>query len=177
MKRLFFSVSIHDLYKKELVHSFPQKNYHGIRWTKEEQLHITLHFLGPVEEEKVQELISHAAAVSKSFHSFNLQFNTFKAILHNRKPTMIWAQFEENQTFELLTNKFREVFPTGKNRKPVPHATLARIKQLRSLPFELPIMKSFSFLVDEMHLWESHLNSSGSVYSSVTSFRLSNIMT
>ncbi len=123
MKRLFFAIPIPDLYKKELVHSFPQKSYHGIRWTKEDQLHITLHFLGPVAEEKVQELISHAAKVCKSFHLFHLQFNTFKAILHNRKPTMIWAQFEENQTFESLSYKLREVFPTGENRKPMPHAT------------------------------------------------------
>ncbi len=175
MKRLFFAIPIPDLYKKELVHSFLQKSYPGIRWTKEEQLHITLHFLGPVDDEKIKELIPQAAAACQSFHSFNLQFNTFKAILHNRKPRMIWAQFEENQSFESLSHKLRDMFPTGENRKPVPHATLARIKQLRSLPFELPGIKAFSLLVDKLHLWESHLNSSGSEYSSVSSFRLAKI--
>jgi 2'-5' RNA ligase len=72
-------------------------------------------------------------------------------------------------------NRHHWLFPTGKNRKPVPHATLARIKQLRSLPFELPGIKAFSLLVDKLHLWESHLNSSGSEYSSVSSFRLAKI--
>ncbi len=172
MKRLFFAIPLPDKYREELIHSLPQKIYPGIRWVKQENLHITLHFLGVVEAERTSALIQQATIICESFHPFHLQFNTLKIIFHNRKPTMIWAQFEESKRYESLSYKLRDIFPTGENRKPMPHATLARIKQLRSLPFELPAAKPFSFLVDEIQLWESHLRASGSEYNYVRSFQM-----
>ena len=77
---------------------------------------------------------------------------------------MIWLQFEASKPFDELCFKFRKSFPTVENRTPIAHLTLARIKQLRRLPFELPKAKSFSFMARQVQLFESHLASAGSEY-------------
>jgi 2'-5' RNA ligase len=86
---------------------------------------------------------------------------------------MIWAQFEESPGFEKLCLQLREAFPTEEKRKPNPHATLARIKRLKRLPFELPQGKTFSFVADRIELWESKLSSEGSQYQMLESWKLS----
>ncbi len=94
-----------------------------------------------------------------------MKFAGLKTILKERKPVMIWAQFEENAAFEQLSIALRKCFPTDEKRKPNPHLTLARIKQLKQLPFELPEVKPFSFMAAAVELWESKLGSEGAAYS------------
>ncbi len=77
---------------------------------------------------------------------------------------MIWAQFEENSVYENLCLKLCEVFPTNEERKPIPHTTLARIKQLKQLPFELPKAQAFSFTAAHLELFESLTHPEGAEY-------------
>jgi len=164
MFRLFFALPIDIDFKQRIIRAFHNKKSHCIRFTPEENLHITIHFLGSTEERKLEEIFSKASAIAANFPSFELKFENFRLISKEKKPLMIWAQFEENPAFEKLSFQLREAFPTGEKRKPNPHATIARIKQLKRLPFELPAAKPFSFIADRLELWESKLNSEGSKY-------------
>ena len=164
MPRLFFAIPIPIEQKQKLLASFPQKNLSGIRFTPLENLHITAHFLGATSEEKIPAIIQHAKGISGSISSFGLKFDTFKTIYQKQKPVMIWAQFEENSLFENLCLQLRAAFPTDENRKPNPHATLARIKQMKKLPFDLPVINSFSIVADQVQLFESHTLAEGSQY-------------
>src|SRR5438552_1467159 len=130
MPRLFFALPIPVELRQKLLAAFPRKNLPGIRFTPLENLHITAHFLGATSAEKIPDIIQQANEVSESTSSFELKFDSFKTIFQKKKPVMIWAQFEENSLYENLCLKLREAFPTDENRKPNPHATLARIKQL-----------------------------------------------
>lgn len=131
----------------------------------EVNLHITLHFLGDTNEDQVQDIIRQLQTVASDSGSFEMKFAGLKTILKERKPVMIWAQFEENAAFEQLSIALRKCFPPDEKRKPNPHLTLARIKQLKQLPFELPEVKPFSFTVATVELWESKLGSEGATYS------------
>jgi 2'-5' RNA ligase len=164
MKRLFFALPIPARLKKQVFGLFPKKTFHGIRFTPEENLHITVHFLGATPEEKIPELIQSAKEISDHTSSFELKFDSFKTIEKNKKPVMIWAQFGENDDFEKLCLKLRSAFPTNENRKPNPHATIARIKQLKQLPVELPKENPFSFVVDQLELFESLTHPEGAQY-------------
>ena len=83
---------------------------------------------------------------------------------------MIWAQFEDSNAFDSLCLELRKSFPTDEKRKPLPHLTMARIKQLKKLPFDLPSFNIFSFAADRMELWESHLDSDGAEYKMIESW-------
>ncbi|MBA3647408.1 MAG: RNA 2',3'-cyclic phosphodiesterase [Chitinophagales bacterium] len=172
MKRLFFAIPLPKEIKKQINYSFPPKSFHGIRWIGEEDMHITVHFLGATGEEELPQVLKKAEGVCESVFSFELKFASYKTIVKDRKPIMVWAQFEENNTFEDICLKFRESFPTEEKRKPAPHLTLARIKQLHKLPFDLPKEFPFSFIAHEIDLMVSQLHADGAKYELVKSWYL-----
>jgi 2'-5' RNA ligase len=172
MKRLFFAIPVPEERKAELLRPFHEKKIHGIRWLDNHGLHITLHFVGSTPDEKLDEINQQARMICSSASSFQLTFESFKTVFKNKKPVMIWAQFEPNKLFEDLTYKFREMGPSDEKRQPVPHITLARIKQLHRVPFELPRIKPFSFIADAVELWESHLRQDGSEYEKIKRWQL-----
>ncbi|HYV94271.1 MAG TPA: RNA 2',3'-cyclic phosphodiesterase [Chitinophagales bacterium] len=172
MPRLFFAIPIPIELRQKLLSAFSQKNFPGIRFTPIENLHITAHFLGTTSEEKIPEMLQRAKQISESTSSFELKLDSFKTIFQKKKPVMIWAQFEENFSYENLCLKLREAFPTGENRNPNPHATLARIKQLKQLPFEPPKAKSFSFVTDSLELFESLTHPEGAEYKLIERWKL-----
>ena len=172
MQRLFFALPIPTELKQKLLSAFPRKNFPGIRFTPLENLHITAHFLGATSAEKIPQIIQRAKEISESTSAFELKFDSFKIILEKKKPVMIWAQFEENSLYENLCLKLRETFSTDEHRKPNPHATLARIKQLKQLPFELPKASSFSFVIDQLELFESLTHPEGAQYKLIERWKL-----
>lgn len=164
VKRLFFAISIPEDCKQLLLQLFRKKDFHGIRWVSKENLHITIHFLGATSEESLANILERIPSICSPVAPFDLKFEDFSTVIKDKKPVMIWAKFEENKAYDSLCYALRKEFPTEENRKPLPHLTLARIKQLHQLPFDLPKAKSFSFVVNSVELWESHLNASGSTY-------------
>jgi len=170
--RLFFAIPIPEKVKAELLGLFPAKKFPGMRFTPEENLHITAHFLGAVEEEKIPEVIQKAKKVSEHTSTFSLMLDSFKTIWEGKKPVMIWAQFHDNLSYENLCFRLRESFPTDENRKPTPHITLARIRQLKQVPFELPSAKKISVLVEQVELWQSFTKAEGAEYKCLHTWKL-----
>ena len=177
MPRLFFAIPVPIKVRKYLVSCFPprkesfgQKNFSGIRFTPEENIHITTHFLGATPDAKIPEIIQSGKEISLSASSIEFKFDSVKTVFKDKKPVMIWIQFEENTDFETLCQKYREAFPTDERRKPLPHLTLARIRQLKKLPFDLPHINRFSFIADRVELWKSNLQTDGAQYEQITSW-------
>lgn len=168
MQRLFFAIPVPIKIRKQLLSAFPQKNFQGIRFTPEENIHITAHFLGATPDEKIPGIIQAAKEISLSASPIEFKFDSVKAVFKDKKPVMIWIQFEENAAFENLCLKFREAFPTDEKRKPLPHLTLARIRQLKKLPFELPVVHPFSFIAERIDLLKSNLHADGAQYEQIT---------
>ncbi|MEO6166828.1 MAG: RNA 2',3'-cyclic phosphodiesterase [Chitinophagales bacterium] len=172
MKRLFFAIPIPKDNKQLLAAPFAKKDFFGIRWITKENLHVNLHFLGDTTDETQDHIKKIMPSVCNPIPSFDLELECYKAVSTNGKPVMLWAQLGDNTFFESLSYSLRELFPTDEARKPRPHITLARIRQLHQLPFNLPISKSFSFPVNCVELWESTLHESGATYKSIAQWKL-----
>ncbi|MEP7129342.1 MAG: RNA 2',3'-cyclic phosphodiesterase [Chitinophagales bacterium] len=164
MRRLFFAISIPPETRQSLWQLFLHQHYFGIRWIDQEQLHITVHFLGEVEDETIAQIALQLPGICHSIAAFDLKIENFRTVSKNQKPTMIWAQLEDQLSFSSLCLSLRNIFPTGETRAPQPHITLARIRQLHQLPFDFPKAKPFSIPVNSVELWESHLHATGSKY-------------
>lgn len=169
MPRLFFAIPVPIKVRKLLLSSFPKKTFPGIRFTVEENIHITLHFLGDTPDERIPEIIQTGKEISLSASPIEFKFDSVKNVFKDKKPVMIWIQFEENILFETLCLKYREAFPTDEKRKPLPHLTLARVRQLKKIPFDLPHIHPFSFIADRVELWKSNLHADGAHYEQITS--------
>lgn len=172
MHRLFFAIPLPDNMREKFSGLVPREKLRFVKWVSTKNLHITVHFLGASHPYKFSGIIQAGKEISASNSSFVLKLDCFKTILKNRKPMMIWAQYEESDAFENLCLQLRKALPTEETRKPVPHATLARIRQLKQLPFDLPAVHSGSFSADQLQLIESFTHPDGAAYHVIESWKL-----
>lgn len=164
MRRLFFAIPVPAPCKHLLRQAFAKKQGYGIRKMQEDQLHVTVHFLGNVDEGGLALIQKAMPALCEKHQPFLLYFSTYRIIFNGEKPVMIWSQGDDLLAFTNLCYDVRKLFPAGETRKPVPHITLARIRQRRALPFSLPKAIPFSIRADAIELWESHLKDTGAKY-------------
>ncbi len=141
------------------------------RWTPVENLHITLFFIGEVEEKNLQ-LIS--SALNKTFlrqQAIQLLFESIELRGKKESPSMLWGKFRKNESFTLLAEKIHQSvkeFMTIEvvHQDPIPHCTLARIKpgaEINLLRTEISISTS-ELRVNVAELWKTVKSKGGVKY-------------
>ncbi len=147
-----------------------------VRWATDDQLHLTLHFIGYVDDERA-ELIRAALEPSMKSPSFSLSLGRLGAFPSSGSARVIWIGVDDGE--ELLRAVHREVGErlraTGcspEQRDFRGHLTIGRVRKperelsyrmLKALPFEPP----GSSLVDHVTLYESRLSAKGATYRSL----------
>lgn len=142
----------------------------GARWQTDDQLHLTLRFIGEVHEDQAEDIDSALQQVRLAPFDVAVQgvglFGTLK------KPRILWAGLSPADPLVQLNQKIegalgRAGVPPAE-RKYMPHITLARFKG--------PVHRLDRFLsdygdlfippwrVDHMTLFESHLAHTGAIY-------------
>jgi len=179
------AVNLSDQVKKKLL-SF-QRDWSAlpVRWTKDKNLHITLVFIGYVDDEQMLDICQLTRQVARKSPCFEIILSQIRFGPPNRPARMIWAIGEKNSVLSQLKNNLEEkLFNSGNSgydQKQAysyrPHITLARIRQdqWRGLP-EIPKIDkdiSLTFPVDSIEVMQSHLSRSGADYAVLESVELS----
>lgn len=177
--RIFIAINLPEAIKNRLA-SY-QKNWPTlpIRWTKKENLHITLMFLGYLTDEELLETIKITQKVAKKHQPFIL--NLKKIVYGPPKkmpPRMIWIEGEKSKELSNLQNDLENSFFSSslikglekEERVYTPHITLGRIKtwEFRQIePEERPIVEeeiNLNFGVNSIEVMESELKRGGAEY-------------
>ena len=104
-----------------------------IKWVKNEGMHLTLKFLGEIEEKKIPEVESLLKEISGNCPSFVLRLRGTGTFPEGRKnPRVLWVGIEESQGLKAIQTKLEGElgkigFPREK-REFHPHLTVGRIK-------------------------------------------------
>ncbi|MEZ4775850.1 MAG: RNA 2',3'-cyclic phosphodiesterase [Bacteroidia bacterium] len=155
----------------------PHQNLKNIRWVPADNLHITVYFFDNVPEERVENLISLISVGLRQTRSFGLDFDRYCFAPQAKDARMIWARYRKSDAFrDLVTcihTLYRQIAPQQIRKSPVPHITLARLRdfsdhRLLNLRFNQPPQLP----VNELILWESHLRPEGAWYEVVRRFGL-----
>lgn len=183
LRRIFIAINLSENIKQELAQF--QKKWPALpcRWLEKQTLHITLAFLGHLNEERLShvfEIIEKKAEQNKPF-SITLNricYGPGKKI----PPRLIWAQAENSKEFFKLQKDLEKELYNLKihsKSKPQAHITLARIKKWnwqRIEPEERPEVNlpiSIEIPVHSIELMESHLKRTGAEYKVLKSVPLS----
>lgn len=178
-RRLFIGIRIPESLQTRLAGL--QSGVPGAKWVAPENFHITLSFLGDVEERRFEDLHTCLAAVSApSFDVTLAGTGTFGT----KAPKLLWAGLEPCAPLVALQNKLAgrlvRVGLLSETRKYRPHVTLAYLRGGRSAK-ELKVgpwfeqtapFLSASFTVTHFTLIESRLSDSGSSYNDLEEYRL-----
>lgn len=152
----------------------------GARWRKEEQFHLTLRFIGEVDERRADDIVSALAAIRAP--AFSLSVSEVGMFGEKRRPRILWAGVRGEPALARLRAKgeaaLARVGLPPENRKFHPHITLAMLDR------QVPAARLGEYLshhnglwappfaVDRFHLYSSTLAQSGAIYTIEESFPL-----
>jgi len=174
--RLFVAIRPPQPVRDRLIDTM--EGIEGARWTDEENLHLTLRFVGEVERPAANDLT--AALATIEWARFALRIEGVGHFTRKGQTAALWARIPASDSLEGLRQKIEaacEAAGLGREtRRFTPHVTLARLNRasgpiggwlstfgdLRAGPWE----------VTEFILYESHLGRSGAFYEPVTAFAL-----
>ncbi len=176
MVRLFVGLTLPQSVKQELLGLMA--GLEGVKWQREDQLHLTLNFIGEVPEPQAEEIELALSAVP--FAPFVLRLEGLDIFGNRRRPRMLWTgvPLENIEQLQHLHAKIDRVLQRcsleADPRKYVPHVTLARfrgkVRRVGSYLEHHSRYKSPAFEVDAMTLYRSHLGHQGSHYVVVSSY-------
>jgi 2'-5' RNA ligase len=191
-KRIFIAINFSDKIKNKLAEyqqKIEQKFAYScdscpIKWTKKNNLHITLLFLGLVDDVEIPDLFKVVEKAISDIEIFDLNIEKLSyGPIGKENPKMVWANIEKNDALIELQNMIqRNIIDMGYNaeidKKFTPHITIGRITQwqfrrieLEEVPeIEEPIGIGFS--VQSIELMESFMNRGSSEYCVLKSISL-----
>lgn len=149
-----------------------------------EQIHLTLRFIGEVDEALFRKIIANLAAVETE--PLILKIRGIDQFPPRRLPRILWLGLEKNEQLVRLRNRIEATLIRSgldpEDRKFAPHITIARFKKVSRQSFsafmaanelfELP-----AFTVREFHLYSSRISSSGAIHQLEASYPIATLYT
>ena len=186
--RLFIALNLPEAIRKGLAavqQNLQTQTGPRVKWVEPENLHLTLEFLGDVDENKVSLLKQILQQTVPNCPALELSLKGVGAFPHWRNPRVIWVglggdtlplgQLQGKLHQALLEQGFRLEHKAFK-----PHLTLGRLKQRFQSPAALPvsanldlekmaarqtdILKPEAFTLNRVELMQSVLTREGPIY-------------
>lgn len=175
--RLFIAIEIPDEQKWRMGKL--RSEIPGARWVPAGQIHLTLAFLGEVDEESTARLIIELGKIQAS--PFNLTFSEAGCFPDRHHPRVLWAGLRQEPALTRLAAAINSVVRGSgiplDERPFSPHITLARLKLpcAREVGEFLQCHRRVAidpFFVREFILFQSRLSQKGALHLPVRSFPL-----
>jgi 2'-5' RNA ligase len=168
MHRLFVAIRPPRAMRAALLAA--QGGVPGARWQDDEQLHLTLRFIGEVDRHRAEDIAAALGTIQAP--RFQLALDGIGQFDRRNRPDSLWAGVKPHAPLKALHNKIDQalirigVAPEG--RAYLPHITLARFSR-GAAPGVSPALFTEALLpvaaeVREFCLFESELGAEGASY-------------
>lgn len=177
--RLFIAIPLAEQVRNQLAQL--QQPINGVRWQKEEQIHLTLKFLGDTSGEQFQALLPQLEGVEAT--AFTIHLQGFGYFPKGKHPRVLWAGVEPSEPLLELQKEIEEACSKvgfePEQRPFKPHITLGRVKggsksDVMSFINQHKQFKNSDVPVDNFVLYESKLHPEGAKHHRRKVFQLRN---
>lgn len=147
------------------------------RITPRNNMHITVLFIGNIAKVSVKKLQLRIDKELNGFSPFILNLKDIR-FAPSRRPYMLWATFNQHQTFLSLHKKIWQACDNlDSYKKPLPHVTLARFRFLSPTTIKENSFDTIKaeLTVREIVMYRSVLKPTGAEYSVLKRFKLTKI--
>jgi len=176
--RLFIGIDLPSPIKEKIgriINSLKECDLDA-RWVNSKNVHLTLKFLGQVEEEKISLISKSIEGIANEFNILKTEFRYFGFFPNNKKPKVLFIGTDQDNTlkniFQKLENKL-EGLGFKKEDRFKSHITLARLKSLKNITCLKDKIEKLalpdSFIIDKIILFKSTLSNLGPIYEKVFS--------
>jgi len=170
--RLFVAVHVPDALKEKLAALGKEIEQDGIRFVKPGNMHLTLKFIGEVDEGEAPEIEEKLRAIS--FAPISCSLKGIGVFPNENYIRVVWAGCESGGKLEALAKDVMDALHGyGDSRPFSAHLTIARVKRKLGLKDFLQKHKDDvfgDFEAKEFHLIKSVLKPGGPEYSAVARF-------
>lgn len=175
--RLFIAIELSDDIKTALGRL--RSDIPGARWVPADQIHLTLAFLGEVDEATTERLSGELLQIHAP--EFKLRFTGTGCFPGRSRPRVLWIGLEPEPRLNILAASVRTaVLSCGipqEERPFSPHITLARLKLPASKEagafLDQPAKQTIpSLFVRDFTLFQSRLTTQGAVHTQIKHFPL-----
>lgn len=150
----------------------------GARWQDDDQLHLTLRYIGEVDRHLANDLADGLGRIE--FAPFDLQIESTGYFERKGVPHTLWAGVGRNDKLRALQQRIERVCVSNglepTHRKFHPHITLARLNRssgpIAAFLARTANLRLTDWQVESYILYESHLRPSGSIYEEIVRFPL-----
>lgn len=179
--RLFVAVDVPDALKQSIESDVVDRirdSVPGARWTRPDGRHLTLKFLGNVDDDLVDKIGGVIGSASKRHAPFRASFAEVGAFPNTRRPRVLWIGIGEGagEMSALAADLEEGLEPLGilaEDRPFAGHLTLARFPKPRVIE-EFPSVAAppDAFDVEATVLYRSQLHPKGARYTPLERFPL-----
>lgn len=162
--RIFIGISVPKQVKKMLVQKTEKWQELPVKWTKPEGYHITLSFLGFIDDSMLTEVCTKVNEITKNFEAFDFSLNRIELGPDKENPKMIWAAGEPNEELRKLQEEIEKSLDIFKAEKKEfrPHLTLGRIRknkwdELKEKP-EIQEKMNYIIPVETVEIFETRID-------------------
>ncbi len=173
MKRCFISIDIPEEIRSEVIEIQRQLPEFRGKVTEPENLHLTLKFLGEVDEGKVEEVKKRLSGIK--FERFEAEVDEV-GVFSEKFVRIVWLHLGGCEELQKKVDSVLEgIFP--KERRFMSHLTIARVKSVKNKKrfldeFKKIKLQKIKFNVDSFRLKESVLRPEGPVYKIIEEYPL-----
>ncbi len=176
--RIFIAINLPENIKNRLSEYEAKYLELPCKWTRKENIHITLAFLGYLADEELLDVCRITEEVAMRHEPFLI--NLKKVIYGPPKaiPRMVWAEGEKSEELARLQKDLENSLESEKGSGYTPHITLGRLKQWEFSKIETeerPVINedmNLSFEAKSIEIMESNLKRGGPEYIVLESFQL-----
>ena len=183
--RTFIAIELPDTVKKELVQLIDglKSSQADVKWVNPKGIHLTLKFLGNIDEEKVTEIKDVLDKVTKAENPFELRLAELGAFPTPASPRVIWAGVKEGAQLAIdlakkLEEQLEKIGFEKEKRSFYPHLTLGRVRSAQNKGRLTKLLESTKFKcsstikVSHISLIQSTLTPTGAIYTQLYQAKL-----
>ncbi len=180
--RCFIAVDLPQSLRKEIQRLQQKLRIHkGVKWVEPDSIHLTLKFLGEVEEEGIEAIFQPMVQSLSGVSSFETTVRDLGAFPTPKNPRVIWiGVIDEDKKLEVIHQRREKALTKegfdSESRRFTPHLTLGRVKQReKELISTLEGLKGCDLgdlEIKEISLFKSDLKPTGAVYTKLKTFTL-----
>lgn len=163
--------AIQDDVKTEL------KNYH-VKWENPDKFHLTLRYLGDIDESKIEELAYILDRLKVEFESIKFAVDDIGFFPNQKYPNVVFISLAEegNNSGKLVEfiDKILASFGIKPDKKFIPHITLGRFRRDKRICLDKPVEVNVvpaNIEFDRFCLMKSVLQSGGSEHYIIQEFK------
>tara|TARA_A100001011_G_scaffold305679_1_gene320347 strand:- start:116 stop:694 length:579 start_codon:yes stop_codon:yes gene_type:complete len=179
---LCFPVPLEVRSKKNMLYSTLEGSPAQINWVKNDNLHLTLKFIGFTTESYIPKIIDTLKGITINYKPFHLVVNKTGCFPKKERPRTLYLRVEGhlnilNELVQNIDNELEKLDIPKDLNDFIPHITLARIKypQTHTPNIDLFLKSSYDPIdlsLDRVQFFSSELLPSGAIYTLLKTFPL-----